>query len=216
MDNEKITNNQTVGEQTKAETSATASVVNVSDHSNSKEESSKDESSKDEQLRKDLMVLLESTDARTVFAHPGLRALVTTISWFVMGYEIPPGRGFFTASFLFSLSLAFDYGKFMPKTPFRIFTRNFGAIWGAVWAVISFMGIVGALNIISSSTHQLVIQIKYAVFNGYSFPFLWLFLPLGLTIVVTLMDWVSESSEFEKLVLAKRELNKDSLANATV
>lgn len=178
------------------EVAAAANVVEMPSLS-SPEDSIKDTS--DEEKKDVINRLISSSDTATVFAHPGLRLVYAFISWIVMGYEVPIGKGFFIASFLFSLSLAFDYGKFSAKSKFRRFTRGFGAWWNAIWAILSFIGILGALSVVKIREILFVKVVHYALLDGVHLRFSIVLLALGFTIVITGVDWYSEKREVEEL-----------------
>lgn len=182
----------------KAEEESAATVAPEVNPNNEEERKQK------EQLRKDLRALITSSDKATIFAHPGLRAVYTALSWTVMGYEAPQGKSFFLASFLFSLSLAFDYGKFSPKTKFRFITRIVGAWWNGIWAGISFMGVVGALTVVSIKGTLYVQVVHYAFLNGFNVKFTTILLLLGVTIFITITDYVSERREWERVTLTEK------------
>lgn len=148
--------------------------------------------------------LLSSTDKPTGFAHPGWRAAYTVVSVGILGITLSEGNSLFVGIMILSWGLLFDYFKFNPITKFRLWTKRIGCFWSSILIIFNLFFSLGAMEVVKGVNGGLYSKIKsFPFFTGQMFEVKWYWLIISLvTIILTLVDWLSEVREFEE------EMNK--------
>lgn len=145
-------------------------------------------------------------DKPTKCANLNFRFVYTLIAWLVLGLGIAPGISFFSSMILFSLPLLMDYCKFRPDNGWRLYLRNFAFSSCLFWVILGICGLVGILSV-KDMNHLLLIRVSdnYIILKGLVFPLKYVWLGMGINMIITSVDAVAYESPFEKMVL--KELN---------
>ena len=140
-------------------------------------------------------------DVPTKVAHLGWRFFYTLIAFLILGYGISPGSGFFISLSLFTSALLMEYLRFTPDTRWRKLIRNSGIFVFGIFLLIGIVGIIGILNVVTNGDLLLVVTSDNFIVRGPPVALSMIWYILGISIVITLCDWVIYESPIEQNVI---------------
>lgn len=140
------------------------------------------------------------SDKPTIFANLWARFAYTCIAWLILGLGI--NVGFFTALMLFYFPLFMDYAKFTPDTKPRIFVRRFGigtCAFGAISGLVATTGVL-SVTVINGEVMAMIAH-NFVIFAGASFPIKYIWLFVGINVVLTGIDPFIYESKTERVAI---------------
>jgi len=161
---------------------------------------------KTEQQMNECPCFIEPIDRPTKAVNLRLRFGLTLISWLVLGQGINAGNGFFVSLFLFATPLFADYLRFSPKEGWRLFLRRIGIFFSGSWVLTGLVGLLGPLQVhITQPNNIPYIKVaqNYIVMRGYAFPAQYIWFSIGITVAITLIEWVAYESSLEKSYISE-------------
>ncbi|WP_328802042.1 hypothetical protein T3H97_06430 [Paenibacillus sp. LX16] len=128
----------------------------------------------------------------TIFSHPGWRVAYNTVTWVVLGITLSPGNSIFVGLFMLGFGLLFDYAKFKPVTRPRAIAKNVGGSIATVLIVFNLLASFGAVTV---NEKMYLVVVSFPFFKGMAFDVKWYWLITGITVFMTVVDWVTEYIE---------------------
>ncbi len=142
------------------------------------------------------------SDKPTIFANLWARFAYTCIAWLILGIGI--NAGFFTSLMLFYFPLLMDYAKFRPDTKLRKNIRSIGLWTSAIGALEGLVATCGLMSVITIHGQVVAMVSKnFVIFAGETFPIKYIWLAVGVNVLLTGIDPFVYESKAEKIALAK-------------
>ncbi|WP_066501959.1 hypothetical protein [Abyssisolibacter fermentans] len=146
-------------------------------------------------------------DKPTKFASLGWRCVYTTICWLILGNNISSDRSFIVSLFIFSMPLFMDYLKFIPikKRGWRIVVRRLGILLSGIWLSLGVLGLLDIINMCKiESDVYFEISKNFIVLNNFRISAKIIWCLIGLSVFLTLIDYIAYENPIEKRVNNKR------------
>lgn len=148
-------------------------------------------------------------DRLSSFAHLGWRAALTLFTWFILGFGINTGNGFFVSLMLFATPLLFDYLRF--KTwGWRTLLKRLEIIFSFSWFFIGIIGLVGILYIERlEGVFYIKVSSSFIAFHSISLQVKNLWEAIGFSIFFAIIDCFLYQNEIEE-ELYRQKIAKDN------
>lgn len=128
------------------------------------------------------------------------RAAFNFISFLVLGFNQTAGNFFFTALLMFAVPMYYDNIKFSPVEDSRKCIKNIMLWVLRVHIFIGFLGLIGILNCVDKSELIIEVSNKMMLFTGASVKLKYLWITVGLEVLLTTADTIVARTTFAKEV----------------
>ena len=137
---------------------------------------------------------LSAMDNPNMAAHLGFRFLYTFLAWFILGYNV--NEGFFVSMFFFILPVFMDCVKFTPLSNLRKWIKMAQVTTTGILLTISTLGVFKIYTLSNELGAWQIISSNFVVDLPSGIGVEWIWKLLGLTVLVTAVDWFCNQPKF--------------------
>lgn len=152
-----------------------------------------------------------SGDVPSKIASLGWRATLAIAGWFVLGHTTQDGSGFFTSLTLYSIPILVEYLKFKPVDIWRFVIKILATILSGIYTLIGFLGMSNIL-IVNNVNNKAYIKVSsnYIIFPGRQITATAVWLLIGVSVILTIIEWVAHHSLMDKEYLKIQKAERSS------